>query len=286
MAGTTFKELADSLARYADSIDLAANEHHSVCALMRMAGIHLFNNTRNTRLSQQDPPEWFRKPPFILVAERETESESSVRSVQAWAGYWWNSVLWLAKEWPAADIAISPQTALVSLQWDVWWVRSKLNSSDQPKCSPATVEDWRQIAQISKEVCLILDEVLDSRKDVQELWSPEAIIEVHKHSCTPFADKHTYRVWWQGESCKLGSTNSFRLIERLLKTPGICVSYQTLSDEVWGDPNTDHPAIHSALKLLKKKLCKAGMKPVADAISGKDSGHYSIDVPVLDDPAS
>ena len=88
---------------------------------------------------------------------------------------------------------------------------------------------------------------------------------------TPTISRDTFAVAWKGETCFLGNTMAFRLLERLLQSPGLFVPVETLAEEVWGDEATEAGTIQKHASLLRTRL---NANRVAIDIDGKTRGHY------------
>lgn len=87
-------------------------------------------------------------------------------------------------------------------------------------------------------------------------------------------DHNTFTVHYRGQSCKLGNSVAFRLMERLAASPGICIPHQTLAEEVWADDDTETAAIHKQASILGNKLKTAGLDALV--IDGRITGHYRL----------
>jgi hypothetical protein len=81
----------------------------------------------------------------------------------------------------------------------------------------------------------------------------------------PVVDMDARIIRWCGRSCDLGHSTLFRLFERLARHPNAHVSYAKLLEDVWGGSKSDE-TIRSAVRHLKRRLERAGMKALADAI--------------------
>lgn len=89
----------------------------------------------------------------------------------------------------------------------------------------------------------------------------------------PMADSDTFSVRFDGKECELGNTREFALFARLIRSPGIYLSTQTLSDDVWGSEGAQKNTIQRTISNLRRKLSKQGMRI---AIDGRNKGHYKI----------
>jgi len=91
----------------------------------------------------------------------------------------------------------------------------------------------------------------------------------------PITDNLTFCVHWGNQTCHLGNTVAFRLLERLAHRPGLYLHYDSLLNELW-DYHTSPEAVRSAVKILRRKLRAAGMEDLAEAIDGSNSHHYGL----------
>ena len=85
----------------------------------------------------------------------------------------------------------------------------------------------------------------------------------------PLANAATFSVAWQGRRCDLGPSILFKLIQRLLRRPDRFYPYDVLMDDVW-DRRCSNTTVRSAVKRLRRALCDAGMRDLADAIRGRE----------------
>lgn len=88
-------------------------------------------------------------------------------------------------------------------------------------------------------------------------------------------DNATFTVQWNGKVCHLGYTVPYRLFVRLSEQPNEFVSHQQLLDDVWGGPRSGS-AVRSAVAELRSRLSRAGMKDLAAAIDGTNTGFYGL----------
>jgi DNA-binding response OmpR family regulator len=91
----------------------------------------------------------------------------------------------------------------------------------------------------------------------------------------PIVDRTTFTVRWSDKICYLGNTLPFKLFERLARRPNQLVHCDQLLDEVWQCCRS-REAMRSVVKVLRQKLCQAGMKDLAKAIDGKTARHYGL----------
>jgi len=78
-------------------------------------------------------------------------------------------------------------------------------------------------------------------------------------------DAAAFTVKWRDQSCHLGPTILFKLVQRLARRPERYLTYDTLMEDVW-DRRCSDTAIRSAIKRLRWALHDAGMLEVAAAI--------------------
>mgnify|MGYP000596943368 CR=1 FL=1 len=81
-------------------------------------------------------------------------------------------------------------------------------------------------------------------------------------------DATTFTVKWRAQSCHLGPTILFTLIQRLARRPERYLTCDTLMEDVWQRRCSD-TAIRSAIKRLRRALHDAGMSEVAAAIRAR-----------------
>ena len=91
----------------------------------------------------------------------------------------------------------------------------------------------------------------------------------------PVADRSTFSVRWRDNTCYLGNSLPFRLMERLAYCPNQLIHHDRLLDEVW-ECRRSRESMRSVVKVLRQKLCQAGMEDLADAIDGTTSRHYGL----------
>jgi DNA-binding response OmpR family regulator len=97
----------------------------------------------------------------------------------------------------------------------------------------------------------------------------------------PIVDQASLAVRWKGKTCRLGSTVTFRLFERLSRRPNYYVDYEQLLVDVWEGNVRTSETIRSVVTHLKRRLRESGMGELAEAIKGQGR-RYSL----LLDPAA
>ena len=88
-------------------------------------------------------------------------------------------------------------------------------------------------------------------------------------------DRSTYTVRWRDQSCFLGFTMAFRLLERLARRPNEYISTDRLLDELWAARRTSS-TVRSTVCGLRSKLREARMADLADMIDGRNPSHYGL----------
>jgi hypothetical protein len=92
---------------------------------------------------------------------------------------------------------------------------------------------------------------------------------------SPVADRATFSVHWHDNTCYLGNSLPFRLMERLAYYPNQLIHRDRLLNEVW-ECRRSREAMRSVVKVLRRKLCQAGMEDLAEAIDGTTAHHYGL----------
>jgi DNA-binding response OmpR family regulator/7-cyano-7-deazaguanine synthase in queuosine biosynthesis len=87
-------------------------------------------------------------------------------------------------------------------------------------------------------------------------------------------DPDTFEARFADKACFLGNTNEYRLLERLLRRPGVFVSVDSLRDDVWGDSQVEKNTIQRTVSNLRRKLRKSHMEAVT--IDGSQRGCYRL----------
>jgi DNA-binding response OmpR family regulator len=103
---------------------------------------------------------------------------------------------------------------------------------------------------------------------------------VPDYSFRPRLDHSTRTVFWGTQTCQLGPTLLFDLLDRLARRPNQYVCHDQLLADVW-KARKSVLTIRSAVRQLKAKLRKAGMCKLAAAIQGR-RGYYGL---ILDLPS-
>lgn len=88
-------------------------------------------------------------------------------------------------------------------------------------------------------------------------------------------DRSRYSVKWHDETCVLGRTMEFRLLERLARSHNHYLSVDRLLDELWNG-ECAYPTVRSAICRLRRALRKSGATDLADRIDGHVHGHYGL----------
>ena len=82
----------------------------------------------------------------------------------------------------------------------------------------------------------------------------------------PTVDTSRFCIVWNGGTCRLGPTNLYRLIERLIRRPNHLFSYAQLLQDVWSDHQRSDDTIRSTICQLRTRLRRSGMKRLARCI--------------------
>lgn len=93
----------------------------------------------------------------------------------------------------------------------------------------------------------------------------------------PIIDPGAATVTWHGRTCKLGQSLLLRLMDRLTRRPGHYLSFDRLVRDVWEGHAVSDDAIRSAVRHLKRRLERAGMRGLAAAVRS-DRRHYYLDL--------
>ena len=92
----------------------------------------------------------------------------------------------------------------------------------------------------------------------------------------PITDRATYCAHWANQTCYLGNTMSFRLLERLARRPNYLVLCDVLLEDLWDEHDRSREVLRAAVKVLRRKLVSAGMEDLAKAIDGSTAHHYGL----------
>ncbi|MCB9858465.1 MAG: helix-turn-helix domain-containing protein [Phycisphaerales bacterium] len=91
----------------------------------------------------------------------------------------------------------------------------------------------------------------------------------------PIVEDETLSVIWGERRCYLGKSLGFRFLAHLASRPNQYVTYDSLFDGVWGGRRSNG-AIRSVVRDLRRKLRRAGMSDLADAIDGSNHQCYGL----------
>ena len=139
----------------------------------------------------------------------------------------------------------------------------RLNAMTQ-RCTDGLVEalrTWDDLGVAGSTLINLLGSHLD---DPAELFAK------------PIVDPAAMTVTWHGRTCKLGHSITFRLLDRLARRPGQYLTLDRLVRDVWDGQNVSDEAIRSAVRHLKLRLKRGGMKGLAAAIRC-ERRHYYLD---------
>lgn len=156
-----------------------------------------------------------------------------------------------------------------------------MRPTPQPSEAPTEPQSLRQALDLLHALASGLREIArHAEKGISQLESRPLdgyVLDCRASSGPPrlLVDAATFTVNWNGQTCHLGYTVPFRLIVHLARNEGRYVAHQELLDEVWGGPRSAS-AVRSAMTDLRARLTRAGMKDLAEAIDGHNSGHYGL----------
>jgi DNA-binding response OmpR family regulator len=144
--------------------------------------------------------------------------------------------------------------------------------------SLASTARLMRVAQLAKEIIAIVSEtpglISSSSASATSLARVGSVAETDGRR-RPIIDGATFCVHWDGRTCRLGNTLAFRLLERLARRPNQLVPCDVLLDELW-DGYSSRDAVRSMVRVLRRKLCAAGMEDLALAIDGSTTHHYGL----------
>jgi hypothetical protein len=146
------------------------------------------------------------------------------------------------------------------------------------------VEQLTQLIACLNQAVQLTEEIIDASRNLG-LALPRSRVPVvsgsfgrHDEGPLPqssIADRKTFSVRWRNRTCYLGNSLPFRLLERLADRPNQLIHHDQLLDEVW-ECRRSRESIRSVVRVLRQKLCHAGMKDLAEAIDGTTARHYGL----------
>jgi len=89
----------------------------------------------------------------------------------------------------------------------------------------------------------------------------------------PHVNTSTFSVEWDGKVCVFKDSLPFRLMETLCRRPGQVFSFDQLLRYVWSAHSKSPDTIRSTVRHLKRKLEKAEMKALAQAVKARGHGY-------------
>jgi DNA-binding response OmpR family regulator len=94
-------------------------------------------------------------------------------------------------------------------------------------------------------------------------------------TASPYIDHGRLLVEWQGRRCPLGDTVLLRFLERLCLRPNHFVRREHLLQHVWHGDRKEPSTVRSAVRRLRRRLKRAGMRGLASAIRC-EGGRYGL----------
>ena len=145
-------------------------------------------------------------------------------------------------------------------------------------------EQLAQLAACLNQAVELTEEIIDTSRNLGLTMPPSSVRVVPERPRAdavgiskqfPVADRATFSVHWHDNTCYLGNSLPFRLMERLAYCPNQFIHRDQLLDEVW-ECRRSREAMRSVVKVLRRKLCQAGMEDLAEAIDGTTAHHYGL----------
>ena len=138
----------------------------------------------------------------------------------------------------------------------------------------------RNLAQVHAATIELMEQALslvsdELSNDPLTLFRSRTTRERAVRSGMPIINEELLLIEFQGRSCFLGNTLSFRLFARLARRANAYLTYEELFSEVWRCDRSDG-AVRSAVKRLRSAFRRNGMAELADAIDGSVPGHYAL----------
>src|SRR5437763_52363 len=93
-----------------------------------------------------------------------------------------------------------------------------------------------QVAEAHTTAAIAVAELRALLFEQSSKLNPNSHQSMHaKERCAtrPIVDQSTFRVAWNGHSCRLGNRLSLKLLDRLCRRPDQYVSHEQLLNEVW-----------------------------------------------------
>ncbi len=146
------------------------------------------------------------------------------------------------------------------------------------------VEQLTQLVACLNQAVQLTEAIIDASRNlgVNALPSRAAVVSgrfrANAESISdefPIADRNTFSVHWHNRTCYLGNSLPFKLLEQLAHRPNQLIHCDRLLDDVW-ECRRSRESMRSVVKVLRRKLCQAGMEDLAEAIDGTTSHHYGL----------
>ena len=137
----------------------------------------------------------------------------------------------------------------------------------------------RQLTEIYRSNLTEYEQTIATLSALLDLEAPpifSRIVSFEQAGSNLLADPTTFCAIYRTRRCYLGNTLVFGLFRLLVSRLNRYVSYSELLTEVWKQEEKSPEAIRTVVQLLRKKLRAAEMSEVANAIDGRNHGHYGL----------
>jgi len=134
-----------------------------------------------------------------------------------------------------------------------------------------TEAELEQLRQLLVEMTAALTNVALYAADIQArlgIAEGRDAASRNGHISQPHVDRAMFCVHWEGRSCFLGNTTTFRLFDCLARRPDRYVPHRHLLIDAWEGSVVNVRTIRSVVRHLRHKLRHAKMEGLAAAIVG------------------
>jgi DNA-binding response OmpR family regulator len=135
-------------------------------------------------------------------------------------------------------------------------------------------ESYRSMMEVMENTLALLCEELHL-DPLTYLKTRPTVRAAHASGQNLAVDPGLLSVTFRGKVCFLGNTLPFRFLYHLAQRPNRYVDYEELLAEVWQGTVSDS-AVRSVVKTLRRRLRRAGLPDLAEAIDGTARGHYAL----------